>query len=53
MYYFITFVQQTFDMIEDIRKGGKLLTILQQLCQIVGNALCRLLVIIVTITHFE
>lgn len=48
-----TFIQQPFDVREYIWKGGQLFAILQQLRQIVGYALRRLLIVIVTITHLE
>lgn len=39
----LTLVQQALDVIEDIRKGGQLFAVLEQLRQIVGDALRRLL----------
>lgn len=42
----LTFVQQALDVREDIGEGGQLLAVLEQLGQIVGDALCALLLLL-------
>lgn len=38
----LTFVQEPFEMSEDVRQGSQLFAILKQLCQVVGDRLWRL-----------